>query len=509
MQHAARHPAALPEDAPRPPVEMASRHATRLARRVGRLTALSMVVMGAILTGGAATLWQERQEAWRRAEREAGNLAFALERDIARNFHSLDLSLQGAAAALAQPGLNDAEPEVRQMALFDRAVSAQYLGSILVLDARGRVRESSVPMRLSALEFGDRDYFLAHRAEADLGLYFSRPYRSRLRGGDASLALSRRLNNRDGGFDGVVMGALRLAYFQDMFSRLDLGQEGAVSFFGTDGRMIVRHPARPDDLGRDLSQAPTVQYMAARRAGSFVGTAATDGIRRLYAFRQVGELPLVISVAFSIEQIYADWWRRALIFGPLLALLCAAVAGLGLVFRREMLRRLAAERMLAGLAQRLATLAEAWRHAEAGQGLALLLVDVDCFKAYNDRYGHQEGDRILRAIAAAIGVTATRSGDVAARYGGEEFAVLLPATGPEAAAGMAEALRHRVQALALPHEDGLAGRVTVSIGVAALPPGTTSTGSAAQLVATADAALYAAKRDGRDRVVLAETLQAA
>ncbi|ONG48222.1 hypothetical protein BKE38_22210 [Pseudoroseomonas deserti] len=487
-----------------------------------------MVVMAAILAAGAATLWQERQDAWRRAEREAGNLAFALERDIARNFHYLDLSLQGAAAALAQPGLNDAEPEVRQMALFDRAVTAQYLGSILVLDTLGQVREASVQLPVPPLQLADRDYFAAHRAEPDLGLYVSRPYRSRLRQGDASIALSRRLDTPDGRFDGVVMGALRLAYFHDMFSRLDLGRDSAVSFFGTDGRMIVRHPAREDDLGRDLSQAPTVQYMAARQSGSFVGTAVTDGIRRLYAFRQVGELPLVVSVAFSVEQIYAAWWRRALIFGPLLALLCAAVAGLGLVFRREMLRRLAAERALAGLAQRLATLAatdgltglanrrqfdealaEAWRRAEAGQGLALLLVDADCFKAYNDRYGHQEGDRILRAIAAAIGVTAKRAGDVAARYGGEEFAVLLPATGPEAAAHVAEALRRRVHALDLPHADAPAGRVTISIGVAALPPGARAPGAAACLVEAADAALYAAKRQGRDRVALAGALQAA
>ncbi|WP_159999082.1 sensor domain-containing diguanylate cyclase [Roseomonas sp. 18066] len=550
MQDAARNPAAPPSPgSPTPPDDAVAR---RLEQRVGWLTAISMVVMVAILAGGAATLLQERQEAWHRAEREAGNLVVALERDIARNFHYLDLSLQGAAAAMVQPGLNAATPEVRHMALFDRAVTAQYLGSILVLDAAGQVRESSVPPRLPGLGFGDRDYFAAHRAEPDLGLYVSRPYRSRLRGGDASIALSRRLDRADGGFDGVVMGALRLAYFHDLFTRLDLGLNGAVSFFGTDGRLIVRHPWRESDFDRDLSRAPTVQYMVSRPAGSFVGTATTDGIHRLFFFRRVGDLPLVVSVSLATEQIYAAWWRRALIFGPLLALLCAAVAGLGLVFRREMLRRLAAERALAGLAQRLSTLAatdgltglanrrqfdealaEAWRRAGAGpeprpemgpqagpqagpqvgakegRGLALLLVDVDCFKAYNDRYGHQEGDRILRAIAAAIGLTAKRQGDLAARYGGEEFAVLLPAAGPEMAASLAEALRSRVHALDLPHADAPAGRVTISIGVAALPPGVPAPGAAARLVAAADAALYAAKRDGRDRVALAGALQAA
>jgi diguanylate cyclase (GGDEF)-like protein len=141
-----------------------------------------------------------------------------------------------------------------------------------------------------------------------------------------------------------------------------------------------------------------------------------------------------------------------------------------------------------------------WRRAlREGTPLAVLLVDVDHFKRFNDRHGHLAGDECLRRVAAAVGAQLRRPGDLAARYGGEELAVLLPGLGATEAREVGEAVRAAVEALALPHADSEAGPfVTVSVGAAAhLPrPG----GSVAQLVSAADAALYEAKRAGRNRV---------
>lgn len=149
-------------------------------------------------------------------------------------------------------------------------------------------------------------------------------------------------------------------------------------------------------------------------------------------------------------------------------------------------------------------LAQEWRRAAREQNsLSLLMIDVDHFKLYNDRYGHQRGDECLRAVAAAIAGSARRAGDVAARYGGEEFAVLLPGADATAAAGPAEDLRAAIEAVGLQHSGNPAnGIVTVSVGVATMTPVPEAGGYRPEdLVAAADAALYEAKHAGRNRVV--------
>lgn len=143
---------------------------------------------------------------------------------------------------------------------------------------------------------------------------------------------------------------------------------------------------------------------------------------------------------------------------------------------------------------------EEWRRGARNRTpLALLLLDVDHFKAYNDAFGHQAGDACLVALAGAIAALHTRAGDVVARYGGEEFAVLLPGAAHGAALAAAERIRSRVLALGLPHPASTAGpTVSVSIGVASLVPGQDATPS--ELVGAADRALYEAKRGGRNQV---------
>ena len=131
------------------------------------------------------------------------------------------------------------------------------------------------------------------------------------------------------------------------------------------------------------------------------------------------------------------------------------------------------------------------------RALALLMVDVDCFKAYNDIYGHQAGDDALRALAAAVQRASHRPADMAARYGGEEFALLLPRTDEAGALAVADAIHRNVSELELLHTGNPHGRLSVSIGVALVWPGPQSDPS--ELVRAADLALYAAKRGGRNR----------
>lgn len=145
-----------------------------------------------------------------------------------------------------------------------------------------------------------------------------------------------------------------------------------------------------------------------------------------------------------------------------------------------------------------AVLDREWRRAvRARAPLALMLVDVDFFKAYNDIYGHVAGDDALIAVAQAINRTLRRPGDLAARYGGEEFGAILPDIDEAGLRSMAERLCEAVQSLAIVHSGSDSGVLTVSVGASLVVPDE-GLDAARALIATADQALYVAKRNGRN-----------
>ncbi|MBF0248890.1 MAG: GGDEF domain-containing protein, partial [Alphaproteobacteria bacterium] len=141
-----------------------------------------------------------------------------------------------------------------------------------------------------------------------------------------------------------------------------------------------------------------------------------------------------------------------------------------------------------------------WRRAiRLGHPLSLILIDIDHFKNFNDTYGHARGDDCLSTVSCAMGQAVVRSTDLLARYGGEEFACVLPETHAEGAFVMAEKLRQAVMGINMPHEGSSAAKiVTVSIGVATMTP--EAGDHTSLLFAEADANLYRAKSDGRNRV---------
>ncbi len=168
------------------------------------------------------------------------------------------------------------------------------------------------------------------------------------------------------------------------------------------------------------------------------------------------------------------------------------------------LEALSATDSLTGLANRRrfdeALAAEWTRAARSRQPLALVMLDVDHFKKFNDRYGHQAGDDCLKSIATTLRSGAQRPGDLAARYGGEEFVLILPNTDAEHARVLAEMLRKTVAGLGVRHQDSPEGKVTASIGAAITVPIGDSDHGRQELLHLADKALYRAKHAGRNRV---------
>ncbi|MBF0294958.1 MAG: PleD family two-component system response regulator [Magnetococcales bacterium] len=178
--------------------------------------------------------------------------------------------------------------------------------------------------------------------------------------------------------------------------------------------------------------------------------------------------------------------------------------------KSDQLRALSQRDGLTGLANRRRMdqmLEQEWRQAirRGNSWLAVLLLDVDFFKLYNDHYGHQAGDECLRQVAMTLQSVLTRSTDLAARYGGEEFCCILPETPANGAVAVAEEIRNRIWHLAIPHaRSTVADRVTVSIGVAAMRPVQTRT--QLQLLEEADTLLYGAKQGGRNRSLAQATV---
>ena len=282
----------------------------------------------------ARSIWTLREEAWNNAERTNTNLVRALDRSIARTMEAFDQSLQGVVEGMTDPRVMALPLAMRNLALFDNSLRVQGVGSILVLDPAGNVvmdSEHAVPRKAN---FADRDYFKVFESGAHTGLYVGAPVRARL-SGLLSLPVSRAFYDSQGRLAGVVVGTIRLAHFQGLFEELNVGAGGALNLFRADGVLVARYPYSEDVLGRSLAGTPTMRNLQAARSGTFTGRAALDKVERLYAFRHVGDYPLMVNVAQSVDSILAGWYRSAWLSGSFALVLMAACVGLAVLDRKS------------------------------------------------------------------------------------------------------------------------------------------------------------------------------
>ncbi|THD46452.1 MAG: diguanylate cyclase [Bradyrhizobium sp.] len=485
---------------------------TDMASRPWRLSAKLLILSSVVTVIGFSAICASVMFDMRRGEEELArqtleNLASGIDADIGRNVELYDLSLRAVASNMVMPEINQVTKPIRQLILFDHAATAKHFGGIQVFNAEGRLSIDASTLDPVPEVRGDEEYFKVHRDRPDAGLFISRPM---LHHGAYAIVLSRRITGDDGRFLGVVAGSIRFSYFHDLFGRLHLGPNDTITVLRRDGTVIMRTPFDLDLIGKNLGHFPGVQRALSEPSGSYSGIATAAHPSRLYIWRD-GTRPLVVLVGKPWDDILKLWRTEATRIGAIMLALIAFVLAVTLFLAREIGRRATAEDKLEELAttdaltglknrRKFDTAIDAeWRRAVRQQTpLALLMIDADHFKSYNDSFGHQAGDEVLVGIAICISDSVRRAGDCVARYGGEEFAVLLPGLSSEEALRVAETIRLKVLKWA-----GEAAVTTVSIGVASLMPDTATDWG--QLVNGADKALYAAKAAGRNCCVLGST----
>lgn len=485
------------------------------ASRLVALTGFSLVACLGLL--GTYLCLDLRDGAWRTAERDSDNLLALIEEGVGRSLRTYDLALREAARLAARPEIAALDLEIRRMALFDTSTQASGLAMIALTDAAGRIRIISDPAKRVLPDLSGLPEFALHRADPRSGLVVTGPTRS-LVSGHPILRMTRRIETPDGSFAGIVSGAVYLDYFQSLFERLRIEDGSTVNLFLRDGTLLVRAPFNAADVGRSIAAGASYRHYRAHRRGHFLGQAQLDGKQRFYAFANLDDLPLIVTVAVGTDSIRAAWIGRAGIVAALILCLCALTFGLTVLLQREIARRAAREASaraanaalsllartddLTGLPNRRRydeALAAAWdQAARSGTPLSLLVVDADRFKRFNDRFGHHRGDEVLRAVAGCLRRILEPEGGVCCRIGGEEFAAILPGRDAAAARAAAERVRRAVVNLQIGHAPDVGGVATVSIGLACAVPG--PEGDPDALFAAADAALYAAKAAGRNRV---------
>lgn len=513
-----------------------------------RIVLLAIIAIAPLLVDRVRVLEASRSEHLATANAQALNLARIGVDKQEEVLISAQSVLQTVAHAIER--VQTQGPECNRM-LSDVASDVPWMKAISVISPQGRFICASKLTALG-LDVADRPYFQTALRKGGFVVSGFLHTRSQNTPG---IVVAYGKRQADGKVEAVIGALVDLRWIGQLTSVVEQRLGTVALLVDSAGKVIAGHPYPDAWIGRDLSNYPLMRDVKARREGT-IASVGFDSVRRIWSFLPVADTDAYLLVginehealakveqemvfaytnlAFIVLLVLVGAWtfgERAILrpiralaraaemigrgdlsvrtagghwaqeFLPLTRSLDSMAARLAsrersLRTETDRFRELASLDSLTGLSNRRAFdtyLAAEWQRAAGHQeALALLMIDVDHFKRYNDHYGHPEGDTCLRAIAAIL-ADASAAGGSAARYGGEEFALLVPGLDNAEAVRLAERIRLAVEGLAVPHVEAPSGVVTISIGLASLVPD--RSGRTETLMAAADAALYASKHD--------------
>ena len=318
------------------------------------MTIRSRMIALALLIGLAAfgllgwMIWDARTLTLQAAQTTTQNLAAALEQHAARTIETVDLALSVVINRVESPRVlaKDADAFEIHRVLSDRIADAPQIRSMVVLDAAGDAVHDAGAFPARRFNASESDFFNVHRDRDDLGLYIGTPVRNRLTG-KWMITLSRRVNEADGSFKGVVVAVLDPGYFQDFYGSMDIGAAGNISLFLSDGSLLVREPVDEGYIGHNYRNNELfTKQLAQATQGSYEGVSEFDGMSRIIGYKQVFGLPLVVTVGLAKDEVLAQWWQQAMLQITLGLALAIVATGLTVMLYRELNRRERAERKI-------------------------------------------------------------------------------------------------------------------------------------------------------------------
>jgi diguanylate cyclase (GGDEF)-like protein len=520
-----------------------------------RLIVLALLAIAPLMIERVHGLEQARAERTQQASAEVMDLArrgAEAQREIISSTRAL---LQVVARAYARLPFDPADCNKY---LTDLTGNVPWLRALSFAGTDGKVRCSTEPLAIG-LNVSDRPHFQYSLRERDFAL--SDYLISRTQGMPGLFATFPSIMD-DGSVTGVVLASINLHWIGELVATAARRSGASVLLIDGSGTLIAASADAEDLIGGHFAGHALAKDMLAKDEGTMT-TADFAGVRRIFAFvrvpwtqarlavgldenavhngidRQLGLAYLQLALFGMFVLLVAWFGGEQLIVRPIRALARTATRfGRGDLHVRatqdswlaefeplavaldDMARKLAAREEelcianehldelasldgLTGLANRRGfdrQLEREWARAcENREPIALMMIDIDHFKLYNDRYGHVAGDTCLRSVGETLSLVTLEHAVLVARYGGEEFALLLPGLDLQRTSALAEDARRTVEDLLIKHVEAPCGHVTVSIGVESLVP---ENGQAsARLVEAADSALYVAKRRGRNRVI--------
>lgn len=396
--------------------------------------------------------------------------------------------------------------------------------STMIIDSNGYQIYNDQPKIARKVDFSDRQFFKTLATLPSDQLLITPPELDPFSKKQV-INFARKLVLKDGSFAGAMILTLPTTHFSDFFQSIDVGTNGAITFFGIDRQVragVCGSKSYSETTDKPVSQSHPF-FSSNLQSGVYTAESELDRIVRLSSFRKLQDYPLVVEVGLAEEDIYKALKNRRnsiLVIGIIVSatLIGALIVLLAFERRQQALADQVAKRE-SQLQETLAELeilvttdpltelpnrrsffsranTEFSRSTRYNRPLSLLMVDVDHFKEVNDRFGHLTGDAALQHIARTMKIC-VRESDMIARYGGEEFVIILPETDSDGAGFIAERVRKEIEASCFKSEQFGVIRLTVSIGIACMNFGSEYP-DIDKLLQSADDAMYRSKQGGRN-----------
>lgn len=316
-------------------------------------TAAALLVAGMVL---AAVLRASHTRALEAGHARASELSRLLEEQTLRSVQAVDLILQGMADTMRTSSIPEHD-EAFQQVLAKRLGVLPHVRALFVIGADGFITHDTDHPATPRVSLADREYFKVHESDSSVGLYIGRPLLSRSVN-RWFVSVSRRVDRPDGSFGGIVAAAVEPAFYDRFFGELRLVPGDVINLLHADATLIARAPIGSESVGQRFASLKLfTEHLPRSRSGTYVAFSQVDGLERIVSYRAVKNLPLVVTVALSREEVLADW--RASASWSVGAFLL--IGGLGLVVahgfvQRRLERRLARQR--ASAMQRLGMLGQ-------------------------------------------------------------------------------------------------------------------------------------------------------